>query len=545
MGTNTASMRNTVSLLFHIIEVTLQTNLFGLLLSHKTLIHIQKMRRKIYLIAMLSALFFTMSNSAMACKKDSIFIRVDGKLRNMIVFTPDNMKENLPLMIVTHGMNQDPYYQYCSDKFPEIIDKELFVVAYLRSNGSTWDTGGTSDQHFVEQTIGEMYTRHKIDAHRVYWSGFSMGSMLMYHCMANMTGKIAAFCPCSGIQFSEQPWNRVKGPINLIHCHAYGDDVFNYNQYGIRDYVKNMVKVNGESTYEKTTNYYTVYNWNTGDKEVWTNAQGYRVELYSYNNGGHWPTKNNAVEIWNFCKDIRLENIDAIPEPEQAGSYTVDAKDEKKGDADKLNGLTLFATDADLTSLWYVNNGLESPQNIRSGSYKAMEDNDYFWLKFRRITNAGCDTQGNLYTIQMVDKSGSNYSLWGKQGYMNTPPGAWCLFALGLEGNNGAYKYGEDANYTGLWKVEYEDEHGYVIQNVNTLESNGNSYISPAYDVPQANKCYVRLFTKLVKASAGIETISAITPKASAQMYDIMGQRISTPQPGTIYIVNGKKFIQR
>ena len=42
MGTNTASMRNTVSLLFHIIEVTLQTNLFGLLLSHKTLIHIQK-----------------------------------------------------------------------------------------------------------------------------------------------------------------------------------------------------------------------------------------------------------------------------------------------------------------------------------------------------------------------------------------------------------------------------------------------------------------------------------------------------------------------
>ncbi len=92
-----------------------------------------------------------------------------------------------------------------SDKIYEMIDTAKFVVAYLRSDGSMWDTGGTNDQTFVIKTIDEMASRFDIDRERVYWSGFSMGSMLIHHCIANMQDKIAAFAPTSGIQFSEQP----------------------------------------------------------------------------------------------------------------------------------------------------------------------------------------------------------------------------------------------------------------------------------------------------------------------------------------------------
>ena len=48
---------------------------------------------------------------ASAYQKESINITVNGKQRNMVVFTPDVLPAKSPLFIVTHGMNQDPEYQ--------------------------------------------------------------------------------------------------------------------------------------------------------------------------------------------------------------------------------------------------------------------------------------------------------------------------------------------------------------------------------------------------------------------------------------------------
>ena len=128
-----------------------------------------------------------------AYKKQEIKIDVNGKQRSMVVFTPNTFPAKSPLFIVTHGMNQDPEYQYGSDKMYEMIDTAKFVITYLRSDGNTWDTGGTKDQNFVIKSIDEMANRFDIDKDRVYWSGFSMGSMLIHHCIANMQDKIAAF----------------------------------------------------------------------------------------------------------------------------------------------------------------------------------------------------------------------------------------------------------------------------------------------------------------------------------------------------------------
>ena len=145
---------------------------------------------------------------ASAYKKQEIKITVNNKERSMVVFTPNKLPEKSPLFIVTHGMNQSPEYQYGADKMYEMIDTAKFVITYLRSDGNTWDTGGTKDQNFVIKTIDEMAERFDIDKDRVYWSGFSMGSMLIHHCIGAMQDKIAAFAPTSGIQFSEEPWNK-------------------------------------------------------------------------------------------------------------------------------------------------------------------------------------------------------------------------------------------------------------------------------------------------------------------------------------------------
>ena len=57
------------------------------------------------LLSMLCTLFVH------AYKKESVDITVNGQQRNMVVFTPTTTQRDMPLMIVTHGMYQDPEYQ--------------------------------------------------------------------------------------------------------------------------------------------------------------------------------------------------------------------------------------------------------------------------------------------------------------------------------------------------------------------------------------------------------------------------------------------------
>ena len=246
-----------------------------------------------------------------AYKQQKVTIKVNGENREMQVYTPNTVSSNLPLMIVTHGMNQDAGYQASCDHMYELIDKEKFIIAYLQGIDRTWDTGGTKDRDFVFQTIDELYAKYNINKNRVYWSGFSMGSALIYHCMADAVDKIAAFAPTSGIAFGGKEWQRCPKPVNVIHCHAYGDNVFKYNDWDIHGYVQSLAKdLDKCKDYKKTANYRTP-GGNTGDKEVWSNGEnGTTVELFSYKADWHNPSTGNSQEIWNFCKQFSLQTLE-------------------------------------------------------------------------------------------------------------------------------------------------------------------------------------------------------------------------------------------
>jgi len=256
---------------------------------------------------MLLLMCLVFASSASAYKKETVQITVDGKSREMIVYTPTSMADELPLMIITHGMGQSPEYQYENDKMYELIDKEKFVVTYLRANGGNWDISGDSDMNFVLKTIDEMNAKYKINKNRVYWSGFSMGSMLIYHCLAKMADKIAAFAPTSGFQFSEQPWNQLTKKINLIHHQSTSDTVFPLESYDLYSYIKNIANKNG-GTYFKYENYTSKEGDYKGTKEVWSNTDtGNQIVLFTYAKGGHWPSYYNRKEIWDFCKQFSLQ----------------------------------------------------------------------------------------------------------------------------------------------------------------------------------------------------------------------------------------------
>ncbi len=262
-------------------------------------------------------MLFTVS-SASAYKKERIYINSGGKQRNMLVFTPDELPEGSPLFIVTHGMGGNSDEQSSRDKMYELIDTAKFVVVYPRANGDYWDISGTSDQKFIISVIDEMAKRHNINRKRVYWSGFSMGSMLIFHCMPNMLDKIAAFAPTSGIQFSEEPWKLCKKKVNVIECIAYGDNAFIYNKYGIHSYMENLANMNQYTKYEKLTGYRPKNGTASfdGDRELWLNENtGHEVVLFSFNYGKstHTPVAENSYEIWNFCKRFQTGDTILVP----------------------------------------------------------------------------------------------------------------------------------------------------------------------------------------------------------------------------------------
>lgn len=232
---------------------------------------------------------------------------------------------------------------------------------------------------------------------------------------------------------------------------------------------------------------------------------------------------------------ILTGNTLVVDENEPMPTFFVDDAKELKNSASSLDGKTLIATDRNKESIWYMQNG-ENPQNVRVGSFNDFGSVEYCYLHFNKVTNATCQTTGNLYTIQMTNAAGQTFDLWNLyNGYLNSPVGGWCLFALGITEHN----YGQDADYYGLWKVDYEEGKGYVIENVGLKENGNGAYIYPSAGTPQSTKGYVRLYTDISRRSTNSICTPLVNPDTDCY-YDLQGRKTTTPQNG-IYIHNGKK----
>lgn len=308
---------------------------------------------------------FALVANVMAAVKTNVTITVNGQQRSMIVYTPNQMQNNMPLMIITHGLNQSPEYQSEGDgpKFDggdrlwELIDTEKFICAYLRSDGGGWDISGDKDVNFVSQTIDEMFTRYKIDRNRVYWSGFSMGSMLIYNGIKKIADKIAAFAPTSGVKFDQNPANELKNKglkVNLIHHHSNQDGVFPIGQYKPYDYVKQIAESNGSGT-PSAVSYSSQEGNYKGTKTTWKNSEGNEVVCFMYDGGGHWPSWYNRKEIWAFCK--RFSKGNKYPLAGGDGTYVTITKDVPFTQTDDNTAKCTMSTSNGVTTFTTVNEG--------------------------------------------------------------------------------------------------------------------------------------------------------------------------------------------
>ena len=248
--------------------------------------------------------------------------------REIHVYAPSGLKENSPLLISCHGMDQDPNYQQSNTHWEAVADTAGFVVVYPRGGTgmNTWDIQGDQDTKWMTQIIDQMYTDYKIDKKRVYLSGFSMGGMFTYHSMSKIADKIAAFAPTSGTNVFGA--SKAMRPVPIIHPHGTNDDVLPYNN--VEGFIKNYRdQFHCPSQAEEQKNYpnsensgATMYTWGPCDKGVY-------IKHLKLPGRGHSPSKADVSDIWNFIKQWNVDGlISDQQQPESSSSAVASSSSE-------------------------------------------------------------------------------------------------------------------------------------------------------------------------------------------------------------------------
>lgn len=330
--------------------------------------------KKLLLASLVALLTFGLAIAAKP-KGTTQTLRVDNINREMIVYVPADLPDNAPLVITFHGFNQSAGYQQDNTNWNETADTAKFVVVYPQYDGGWWDTSGQKDINFAKAIIKKMNEDYGIDKNRVYISGFSLGSMMTYHCIEHMADQVAAFAPVSGVRFDNRApiTNRPGRKVPIIHTHGTADDVFkwegdlNHGAGGypyIPDYVMKWVKYEGLNTTPEVIDPYK-----NGYKTIYRDDNGIcEIELLAITGCGHWHSEgadwggiSTCQEIWNFCKRYYLGQPDPVPaqvvkvEPEDCSFDLVDQQEfsvtfdkpidftrisAKIGDVDLVNTMT-------------------------------------------------------------------------------------------------------------------------------------------------------------------------------------------------------------
>ena len=164
---------------------------------------------------------------------------------------------------------------------------------------------------------------------------------------------------------------------------------------------------------------------------------------------------------------------------------------------------------------------------------QVLNDKTINGYMFKAVPVSG---RSGCYLLRLVMLNGSEYSLWGSPGYLNSQSAdGWCCFILGLNNQNG-----QDIKDGAVWEIGYVEGKGFTLKNIGTgkyLADNG----AARYDTPA--------YMDFLKAGVptGIHAIGHSTGHDA--VYTLQGIRIATRQqwdalPSGVYIVGGKKIMK-
>ena len=460
----------------------------------------------------------------LACSQQMQNITVDGKSRQMLVYSPAELPAGSPLVISLHGANQDAYYQQNQTHWNEFADTAKFVVVYPNAINKFWDVNGQSDLRFIEAVIAKMHRDYDIDLHRVYVTGFSLGAMMTYHCMEHLADRVAAFGPVSGVRFDNRaPQSPRRVPF--IHTHGTGDDVFkwggdlNHPAGGypyIPDYVQKWATFENLDVKNVIKPYPSTNPASIASMTVWTSSEPedtVEIRLLAIEGKGHWHSEDLASgvsttqEIWNFCKRYSLDEVPDLPDvPEDDPLAITGAMWHEWDDC--------LSADADIVNASI--GGLRLNETLKGGDVFAGQMSGM--------------VEGKIYA-DLTKYTGI---------YLKGTPGL---------------------QWRGLFNRNLMGDEGVYIEIILTLDEGGEATLIFAEEAKLKDAPFIHLntckvpygcpegkFTKFNYVEKGSSAIDSVVVDAeedeNAPMYNVAGQRVGPTYKG-IVIKRGKKYVNR
>lgn len=159
----------------------------------------------------------------MSGHQEVIYLEIEGRRRRYVLFRPDAVVTSghlVPLLIMLDGRGGTPWTAMKITQWNETADREGFAVVYpeatrvdpfgplhFLTNPQMWNAGpGGSDTErpdvddllFLRTMVDDVLGRARIDATRVYMTGFSNGAAMTYRYALAYPDTLAAIAPVAG-----------------------------------------------------------------------------------------------------------------------------------------------------------------------------------------------------------------------------------------------------------------------------------------------------------------------------------------------------------
>ena len=278
----------------------------------------------------------------------SVQIKVGDLMRSYLIHLPAkyDARKSYPIVLAFHGGGGNGKHFMNHTRWNAKSDSAGFIVVYPNGTGHfakmlTWNVetccgyaqrNNSDDVGFINTLLDDLIKKYSIDTKRVYATGMSNGAKISYRLACELSDRITAIAPVSGVLETDIAPDARKVPI--LHIHGTADQnvpfnggvgkssivkvKFNSVPYAIDAWVKH----NGSKTTPvigRLPN--PAKDGMTSTRTVYRSLKA-PVELITITGGGHsWPGSPNprlkklgttATDfqaddvIWDFFKRYRL-----------------------------------------------------------------------------------------------------------------------------------------------------------------------------------------------------------------------------------------------
>ena len=254
----------------------------------------------------------------------------NGISRDYILYIPENLPTNAPLVVVSHGYTSSAKTMMAYSGMNKIADEEKFLVVYPQGTkdqrGNNFFNVGyefhasskVDDLGFIKALVTKLTDDYQVNPNHIFATGMSNGGDLSYFLACYASDMFQAVAPIAGtmMQTTIETCKPQRGmPIFAVHGKAdevtyFDGDMANRDKWGpypgipavIEHWVDvNAVEISKQVDLDNITNFtasnealsFDRYLSETSDHEVW---------LYIHSGGHDWSLKelDTSSEIWNF-----------------------------------------------------------------------------------------------------------------------------------------------------------------------------------------------------------------------------------------------------